>query len=77
MSHVECGFAGRKGQKMTDNLLNYRECGAETREDWLRLLANDNGLPLWIVQRAADRFGSAEEFGALIAFCETAGGTVQ
>ena len=62
---------------MTDNLLNYHACGAETRDDWLRMLANDNGLPLCLVQRAADRFGSAEEFGALIVFCETAGGTVQ
>jgi hypothetical protein len=63
------------GQNMTDNLLNYHAYGAETREDWLRMLANDNGLPLCEVQQAADRFGEAEEFGALIAYCE--GGPVQ
>lgn len=60
---------------MSDNLLNNHACGAETREDWLRMLANDNGLPLRLVQQAADRFGEAEEFGALVAYCE--GGLVQ
>ena len=60
---------------MTDNLLIYRQCGAETRDDYLRLLADENGLPLCMVQRAADRLGKAEEFGALVAYCE--GGPVQ
>ena len=60
---------------MTDNLLNYHACGAETREDWLRMLANDNGLPLCLVQQAAEHFGEAEEFCALVAYCE--GGPVQ
>lgn len=62
---------------MTDHLLLYRSIGAETRDDYLRLLAQDNGLPLSIVERAADRLGSAEEFGALVAFCENAGGALQ
>jgi hypothetical protein len=61
---------------VTDNLLIYRQCGAETRDDYLRLLADDNGLPLCMVQRAANRLGAAEEFGALILFCENAGGMV-
>lgn len=60
---------------MGDLILNYRACGAECREDWLRMLANDNGLPLCLVQQAADRFGEAEEFGALVAYCE--GGPLQ
>ena len=60
---------------MSDLILNYRACGAECREDWLRMLANENGLPLCLVQQAAEHFGEAEEFGALIAFCE--GGPVQ
>ena len=47
---------------MGDVILNYRACGAECREDWLRTLACDNGLPLAEVQRAADRFGEAEDF---------------
>jgi len=62
---------------MGDQILNYRACGAECREDWLRLLACDNGLPLVEVQRAADRFGEAEDFGRLIEFCERGGMTVQ
>ena len=62
---------------MTDTLLIYRACGVETREDWLRMLANDNGLPLATVARAAERFGSAGEFTELVAFCEAKPGTVQ
>lgn len=60
-----------------DTLLQYRACGAETRDDWLRMLANDNGLPLAIVAQAAERFGSAGEFTELVAFCETRAETVQ
>jgi hypothetical protein len=77
MSHVECGFAGRRRRNMTDHLLLYRSCGAESRDDYLRMLADENGLPLSIVERAAGRLGSAEEFGALVAFCECGGRTVQ
>ncbi len=32
--------------QMTDLLLNYRACGAECRDDYLRDVANENGLPL-------------------------------
>lgn len=31
---------------MTDLLLVYRASGAETRDDYLRSLADENGLPL-------------------------------
>lgn len=31
---------------MTDLLLQYRACGAECRDDYLRDVANENGLPL-------------------------------
>lgn len=51
-------------------MLRYRECGAECREDWLRMLACDNGLPLMEVPRAPDRFGEREDFGQLVDFCE-------
>ena len=60
---------------MGDLILNYRACGAECREDWLRMLANENGLPFGTVRQAAEHFGEAEEFGALVAYCE--GGPVQ
>lgn len=62
---------------MEDSLLVYRALGAESRDDWLRLLANDNGLPLATVTQAAERFGSAGEFTELVAFCETSEETVQ
>ena len=61
---------------MGDLLLRYRECGVETREDYLRELANDNGLPIACVRKIADRLGEREDFGALILICEERGGRV-
>lgn len=55
---------------MGDQILNYRACGAECREDWLRMLACDNGLPFESVRDAAERFGEAEDFRRLIDYCE-------
>ena len=60
---------------MSNLLLKYRACEAECREDWLRELANDNGLPFDSVRRLADRLGEREDFGALLRICE--GGRIQ
>ena len=57
---------------MFDLQLMYRECGAETRDDYLRGVANENGLPLECVRKIADRLGEREDFGALIDRCELA-----
>jgi hypothetical protein len=59
---------------MDDLQLMYRACGAETRDDYLRNVADDNGLPVETVKRLADRLGEKEDFGALICRCEMAGG---
>lgn len=56
---------------MDDLLLQYRACGAECRDDYLRQVAHDNGLPLARVRRIADQLGEREDFGALILICET------
>jgi hypothetical protein len=61
---------------MVDVLLQYRACGAETREDYLRDLAHDNGLPLECVQRLAARLGEREDFGRLPLLCEQGGRAV-
>ena len=61
---------------MADLLLRYRECGAETRDDYLRSVANENGLPIACVRKIADRLGEREDFGALILICEERGGRV-
>ena len=58
---------------MDDVLFQYRACGAETREDYLRDLAHDNGLPLDCVQRLANRLGEREDFGRLPLLCEQGG----
>ena len=63
--------------EMTDLLLNYRACGAECRDDYLRDIANENGLPLECVRKIADRLGEREDFGALVLICETRRGRVQ
>lgn len=55
---------------MTDLLLQYRSCGAECREDYLRNLANENGLPLNWVRQWAERLGEREDFRALVHICE-------
>ena len=64
-------------QKMGDLILNYRACGAECREDWLRMLANENGLPFGTVQRLAEELGEREDFGELVHLCECGGRAVQ
>ena len=61
---------------MTDLLLQYRACGAESRDDYLRSIANENGLPIACVRKIADRLGEREDFGALILICEERGGRV-
>ena len=61
---------------MTDLLLQYRACGAECRDDYLRSVANENGLPIACVRRIADRLGEREDFGVLILICEERGGRV-
>jgi hypothetical protein len=55
---------------MGDLLLMYRGVGAETREDYLRQLADDNGLPFPCVRRLADRLGEQQDFGMLVRICE-------
>lgn len=55
---------------MTDLLLLYRACAAETLDGYLRSLAHDNGLPLVCVRSIADRLGEREDCGALLLICE-------
>ena len=62
---------------MCDLQLMYRECGAETRDDYLRSVANENGLPIACVRKIADRLGEREDFGALVLICETRRGLVR
>jgi hypothetical protein len=55
---------------MCDLPLMYRECGAESRDDYLREVANENGLPIACVRKIADRLGEREDFGLLVRICE-------
>lgn len=49
---------------MADLMLDYPACGAERREDSLRMLAQDNGLPLIAVQQLAHKL-VRPDFGAI------------
>ena len=49
---------------MCDLQLMYRECGTETRDDYLRGVANENGLPIACVRKIADPHGE-RDFGAI------------
>lgn len=60
---------GRFG--MCDLLFMYRACGAETRDDYLRGIAHDNGLPMARVRKLADQLGEHEDFGVLVEMCES------
>jgi hypothetical protein len=62
---------------MDDVLLQYRACGAETREDYLREVANENGLSFECVKRLADRLGEREDFRLLRHICEERAGGLQ
>jgi hypothetical protein len=62
---------------MDDVLLQYRACGAETREDYLREVANENGLRFECVKRIADRLGEREDFRLLRHICEERAGGLQ
>ena len=62
---------------MGDLILNYRACGAECREDWLRMLANENGLSFGTVRELAEELGEREDFGELVDICERGGRAVQ
>lgn len=55
---------------MGDLLLMYRAVGAETRDDYLRDVANENGLPFACVRQLADRLGEREDFDLLVRICE-------
>ena len=47
------------------------------RDDYLRGIANENGLPIACVRKIADRLGEREDFGALVLICEERRGRVQ
>lgn len=44
----------------------YIEKGYKNREDYLRCLVEDNGVPLHIVAMAADLLGESEDFDGLV-----------
>lgn len=77
--HVACRMRlCRKGVWIMDDvLLQYRACGAETREDYLREVANENGLRFECVKQLAEHLDEREDFGLLRHICEERAGGLQ
>ena len=50
----------------------YTDHGYESREDYLRCIAEDNGLDYALVRDLADLYGPSEDFDGLVIACEDA-----
>ena len=59
-------------QQIAANQELYLEHDCETREEYLQMLADDNGLDLGAVQALADVLGPTEDFDGLVTACEDA-----
>ena len=55
---------------------SYQIYDHENDDDYLRSVANENGLSIACVRKIADLLGEREDFGALILICEERGGRV-
>ena len=55
-----------EAQEIAANLESYLEYGAETRAEYLEMLAEDYGIDLDIVHAMADVLGPMEDFDGLV-----------
>lgn len=55
---------------MTDEI--YKRHGYANRTEYLRAIAEDNGLALWIVIEMANMLGPSEDFDGLVAMVQDA-----
>lgn len=53
-------------QIIASNMEAYLEYGAESRSEYLSLLADEHGVDLSIVEEIADLFGPIEDFDGLV-----------
>jgi hypothetical protein len=59
-----------EAQEIAANLESYLEYGAETRAEYLEMLADDYGVDLDIVHAMADVLGPMEDFDGLVTSLE-------
>lgn len=65
-------FRAIEAQEIAANLESYLEYGAESRAEYLEMLADDYDLPLSTVRALADVLGPSEDFDGLVTALEDA-----
>lgn len=63
-------FSAIEAQEIADNLESYLEHGAETRAEYLEMLADDYGIDIDTVHAMADVLGPNEDFDDLVTSLE-------
>lgn len=66
-------IAAIERQEIAANLEGYLEYGAESRAEYLAMLADDYGVDLDVVQAMADVLGPNEDFDGLVTSLEDMG----
>jgi hypothetical protein len=68
--NILTSFRAIEAQEIAANLESYLEYGAETRAEYLEMLADDYGVDLDTVHAMADVLGPMEDFDGLVTSLE-------
>ena len=68
VAKINSGLWAAKEKSMKDNV--YTRNGYKNREDYLRSLADDNGVPPMVIFEMAGILGAGEDFDALVSTIE-------
>jgi hypothetical protein len=67
-------FRAIEAQEIAANIENYLEYGAESRAEYLAMLADEYDVPLSVVRTMASVFGPTEDFDGLVCALEDGDG---
>ena len=70
MSNALTSFRAIEAQEIAANIEGYLEYGAESRAEYLAMLADEYGIDLDVVQAMADVLGPNEDFDGLVTSLE-------
>ena len=70
MSNALTSFRAIEAQEIAANIEGYLEYGAESRAEYLAMLADEYGIDLDVVQAMADVLGPLEDFNGLVTSLE-------
>ena len=68
--NILTSFRAIEAQEIAANLESYLEYGAETRAEYLEMLADDYGIDIDTVHAMADVLGPMEDFDGLVTSLE-------